>query len=193
MGIFGPSKRQISKMAQEIAELERQQQAEKVQQYKNPPKSPLDNSVQWLVFDGGFLPTRNGALQHAGDLGVLFCAPSVPGDETASIWVRKMTPNVSVFVEGRAFRSALDDGWMGAAMTAHEPLEQVAARLGKNRVLFHYHFDLHPSEVSAKDIDCFNNLWVEFLKTESWDAFRRGLHSGDLPGAPAWWQATPLD
>lgn len=193
MGLFGPSRKQVAGMAQEFAQMGRQEQKDKVARHQNPPSAPLDVSVDWLVFDGGFLPTVNGALQHSGNLGVLFCAPSVRGDESASIWLRKMTPNVSVFMDGKTLRAGLDDGWMDSAMKAHQPLAEVQKRIVKGRILFHYHFDLHPSEISEKDINCFNKVWVDFLKTNTWDEFRRALHAGKLPGAPAWWRSAPLE
>jgi hypothetical protein len=179
-------------MSREIAAMERNAHSKKVDRHKNPPIRPLDTSVDWLVFDGGFLPTKNGALQHNGDLGVLFCAPSVRGDEPASTWVRSMTPNVSIFMDGKALYAALEDGWIGAAMRAHQPLAEVQKRIAKGRFLFHYHFDLHPSEVSAEAIKNFDVIWPEYLKNHSWQAFRQALHSGQLPGAPKWWQQAPL-
>lgn len=192
MGLFRPGRKQLAQMAQEVAQMERQAHADKIARHTNPPERALDASVDWLVFDGGFLPVLNGALQHSGDLGVLFCAPSVPGDATLTVWVQSMTPNVSVFMDGKALRAALEDGWMDSAMKTRQPLADVQRRLAPGQVLFHYHFDLHPSKVSKADIECFNVAWVNFLESNTWDEFRRALHAGRLPGAPAWWRNAPL-
>lgn len=193
MGLFGPSRRQVARMAQEFAQLEREQERDTIAGHQNPPKNPLDRSVDWLVFDGGFLPTVNGALQHSGNLGVLFCAPAVLNDQSLSAWVSRMTPNISLFMNGRVLRDALDDGWMDRAMKQHMPLSDVERQVPKAQMLFHYHFDLHPSQVSPRDIECFNKTWVDYLKSNSWDDFRTALHRGVLPGAPSWWQESPLD
>ena len=172
--------------------MERESRAEVARDYANPPKSPLDVTVEWMVFDGGFLPTKNQALQHSGDLGVLFCAAAKPGERQPDIWLSKLVPNSSVFLHGEVLHEALNDGWMREAMRTRRYLSEIRGRLPDGSLLFHSHFVLQPSEVSAEAIECFDVIWPEYLKSHSWQSFRQALHSGQLPGAPQWWQASPL-
>lgn len=192
MGIFGPSRRQIAKMSQEIAEMERAAHSGMVSEYPNPPKHPLDRSVEWMVFDGGFLPTANGALQHDGELGVLFCAAAKPGERQPDVWLSKMVPNISVFMSGKVLREAFAQGWLREAIRTRRYLSEIEGRFPQGSLIFHYHFDLHPSEVSPEAIQCFNVAWPDYLRRHGWDSFRQALHAGELLGAPSWWQAQPL-
>lgn len=173
MGIFGPSRRQI-------ARAERELHATKVSKYSNPPKAPLPAGIEWIVFNG----------QYSGNLGILECAPVIPGDSMASVFLAKSVPRISVFIDGKALRDAFDDGWIREAMQSERYLSDIESKLPKGSLLFHYYFLLAGDEVSMKNaVECVTVLWPEFLENNTWDAFRKALHAGELPGVPEWWRS----
>lgn len=186
MGIFGPSRRQM-------AQFEREKHAGKVRKYSNPPKEPLPTGMQWMLLDGGFLPVVNEQWQRSGNLGVLEFAPEVPGDVGASHFLRKLVPGISVFIDGKALHDAFDDGWIHRFMQSERLLSDMEWKFPEGSLLFHYYFPLAGAGVSNRNAaECFNVIWPKFLETSTWDAFRKALHAGELPGAPEWWRSATL-
>lgn len=193
MGLFGPSYRKIrqqeikAQIQWEVQERQRKQQS----LFANPPREPLDRSIDWVFIDAGWLPILEVGLLNvdSGDLGVMLFGPAHPQIPHR---LREDIPNVSLFVEGSFLRSAHDDGGL-----LRDPnmihLRDIEVRIPASSILFHYHFDLHPEDVSAEAFAWFNDAWPAYLKDHSWGDFRKALHAGSLPGAPSWWRELPLE
>lgn len=179
MGIFGPSRRQRAQWAQ----WERELHATKVSKYSNPPKKPLPEGIEWIVFNG----------QYSGSLGILKAAPVLPGESMTDGVLAKTLPRISVFIDGTVLRDAFDDGWIRKAIQSERYLSDIERKLPKGSLLFHYYFLLDGDDVSAENaVECVTVLWPKFLENNTWDAFRKALHAGELPGAPEWWRSATL-